>query len=716
MATIHLIANAHIDPIWLWPWPAGLDAILNTARSTCDLLDDYPFIFTRGDAWSYAMIEQTDLPLFARIRSHIEAGRWEVVGGWWVQPDCNLPSGFAIERQIELGRSYFTSRFGRFPRIAYNVDSFGHAAALPRLMQQFGQDRYVFMRPMPHEKQLPARLFRWQGEPDGPTVVAFRIAQAYCTRQMTLDHIRASLTDLPDGIDHTMCFIGVGDHGGGMTRRQLEWLDQCRDEFPGAELVFSTPSRFFEAIAPQIDRLPLVTGELQYHAIGCYSVHRPVKQATRRAEHRLRQAELACGIDEVDDSPLEQAWQNVCFAHFHDTLGGTCLPSAYPQVDAELGEAAAVAERAIHLAMRRRLSALGDDPQPRVILWNPSDEPFEDYIEIEPWLEWQPWQPGWRVLDEDGRAIPIQLIEPEALVEKQNRLLLGLSIPAGEWRVLRIACDADQPDPAACISFASSPHTNKLVNTGGVGLHTNDDKLTLCCPWSDNPIAIPDVELINDPSDTWSHGIDRYEEHPLETPKWQTFANVDAGPLMVSFRQQGHIGDSLLQREIRTFHDAPWIDIHWTVHWRERQKLLKLRWSPGITITDRIDGVMGGMLKRALDSREYPLHDWMLLHCEPNMPLGIMCPDVYAADASPDRVRLTLLRSAWLAHHEPHDGQSARGLLSDQGVHHFRIRLYIGGDCNAPTLQRAATGMHRPPAVAELTRGVKDWPAWPPQA
>src|SRR5687768_8383005 len=117
MRTVHLIFNAHLDPVWLWPWQAGLDEALATCRSACDRLENHPdLFFTRGEAWVYEQVEQLDPATYARIRKHVEAGRWEIVGGWWIQPDCNQPSGFAMKHQIELGKRYFQNRFGIFPR------------------------------------------------------------------------------------------------------------------------------------------------------------------------------------------------------------------------------------------------------------------------------------------------------------------------------------------------------------------------------------------------------------------------------------------------------------------------------------------------------------------------------------------------------------------------------------------------------------------------
>jgi alpha-mannosidase len=293
--TVHLIFNAHLDPVWLWSWRDGLDEVLNTSAYVCNLLDRHPdLIYSRCEAWLYEQIRLLDPALFRRIVRHVRAGRWSVVGGWYIQPDCNLPSGFALRRQIALGREWFQRQLGKFPQIAYNVDSFGHAATLPGYLREAGQPYYVMMRPQEHELALPARLFRWRGYTEGPEVTTFRIARAYCTPEgITAEHILAAVSELPAGVNDTMCFVGIGDHGGGPTESMIEWCRAHRDAFAGLKLVFSSPEKFFRAIRPAIRLLPLVVGELQMHAIGCYTVHRSVKVALRKAEHRLVQAEAA---------------------------------------------------------------------------------------------------------------------------------------------------------------------------------------------------------------------------------------------------------------------------------------------------------------------------------------------------------------------------------------------------------------------------------------
>jgi alpha-mannosidase len=681
--TIHLIFQAHLDPVWLWPWQAGLDEALATCRSACDRLDNHPdLIFTRGEAWVYQQIERVDPKLFERIRRHVQSGQWEFVGGWWLQPDCNLPSGWALEKQIALGREYFESRFAQFPVIGYNVDSFGHAATLPQIMHGAGQQHYIMMRPQEKEMALPARLFRWRGYDGGPEVTTFRIASSYNTSEITVEHLQAALTELPDGVEHTMCFVGVGDHGGGPTEAQIAWCREHEYSVPGARLVFSSPSRFFAAITSRIEKLPLVTGELQQHAIGCYSVHRGIKTATRRAEHLLQQAEI---IDGAAD--LKAAWERVCFAHFHDTLGGTCIPSAYPQVLDQLGYAAAVADETLQLGLRRKMSTLPDDTLQRIVAFNASDAAFEDYIEFEPWLEGQDWGEHWQLLDEESTPVPIQRVHSESMICMTEsaaakewglpRLLFPAKIAANEMQVWRIA---------------RHEYSSPLIPNATLSFDASD------LP----PISL---ELIEDNSDTWSHGLRSYSEEVTEYAVWDAPVKVDEGPLMASMIQIGAVGENSLRAEWRKFAGQAFIELRLQIHWIAKHQVLKLVLPLPGAIHQRTDGILGGQLARDNAGRELPLRDWTLFDAVDAQSLGIVCPDVYALDATPQRVRLTLLRSPFLAHHDPHPGYAPRAVVADQGVHEFRFRFFHNR-VDTQTLDRHALTLQRPPLPADLTRGM----------
>ena len=154
--TVHMIGNAHLDPVWLWEYAEGVDTVLATARSACDRLDEYPqFVFTCAGSWFYRQIEQADPALFARVRKFIAAGRWAPVGGMVVQPDGNLQMAESFARQFEHGNGYYREKFGLTTKVGYNVDTFGHNAYLPRFLREAGMDAYTFMRPGHQEKKLP---------------------------------------------------------------------------------------------------------------------------------------------------------------------------------------------------------------------------------------------------------------------------------------------------------------------------------------------------------------------------------------------------------------------------------------------------------------------------------------------------------------------------------------------------------------------------------
>jgi alpha-mannosidase len=709
MIQVHLIFNAHLDPIWLWPWQAGLDEVLATCRSACERLEAHPDLtFCRGEAWVYRWVERLDPALYARIQALIAQGRWEPVGGWWIQPDCNQPSGFAMERQVELGKRYFEEHLGGMPEVAFNVDSFGHAAFLPGLMRRHGQRFYCFQRPSPHEKSLPANLFRWRGsEADGPEgeVLCYRIPVSYTAWTMDIRRVEAAVRNVPPGIEHTMCFVGVGDHGGGPTERLIDWCRKHQHAIPGAELVFSTPSRFFKAIEAQAADLPLVTGELQHHAVGCYSVHRGVKLGLRKAEHLLAQAETA---DPSATDVLTPAWEKVCFHHFHDTLGGTCLPSAYPQVEADLGYARSVADETVHAALRRRYASLPDDPLQRLVFMNASDSPFSGYVECEPWTELpeattRGWRENYRLLDESGTEVPYQRMATEALaIFDTPRLLVRLEAEPGAVRVLRLERGGR--------TTAELPAANSVQVAGGPRLHSNsgaafDPLAGTITLLGSTVLPVPRLALITDNSDTWSHNIDRYDEGPAESARWEEPALVDRGPLMASVVQTGRIGESRLWSEWRVYADEPFVEWVLRVTWLETHRVLKLVLPLADSPKTRTDGVMGGTVERANDGVERPLRDLTVAG-----EIGIVCPEVYALDGTPERLRLTLLRAATLAHHLPHMGTGPRARISDQGEHEFRFRFFPAAESTLETLESHAKMLQRPLTFGDLTRGMPPAP------
>jgi alpha-mannosidase len=689
MKTVHLIGNAHLDPVWLWRRSDGVDTALATARSACDRLDEYPdFLFTASASWFYEQSETLDPALFARVRAFVAAGRWAIVGGMVIQPDCNLPSAESFARQLAVGQAYYRRAFGRPTTVGYNVDSFGHTAYLPRFLREAGIDAYIFMRPGPHERALPANLFRWRS-PDGSEVTAFRIAGSYCTWAPDLKgHIETALAATAEGVDHTMCFFGVGDHGGGPTRDQIEWLLEHRGDWPGVRLVFSHPRAFFDAIADRTDRLPVVEGELQHHAIGCYSVERRIKVAMRRAESRLVQAEQTAAIlpeaagAEVRQT-LDRAWKTVLFNQFHDMLGGTCIAEASAAVAGELAAAESEADGVVVRLTRRSFRREARPGLHRIVVFNPAPDPFDGYAAHEAFGAPQPCL----LLDENDRPVPHQRIESRAKGDGIPRLLFRLAIPPRGWRILHVVPAEASPAPQA-LPFPYETAADALRLAG----------------WTAT------LDVCDDPSDTWSHSwvsgfggrsLGRFEFRD----GWET---VESGPIRAAVRACGRFGNSRAWVRAMVFAGQPALHLRLSVVWAEAQRLLRLRLAAPAKLEKRTDLVSGGPLARALDGQEYPLNGALAVggtagQGRPRHTMAIIAPEVFSVSADAEGVSLTLLRSPYVAHHDPYPAANRPDHpLTDQGLHEFEIVLSPGGALDLTDAARLARQMLMPPVTWDL--------------
>ena len=396
--TVHMIGQAHLDPVWLWRWTEGRAEALATSQSAVDRLNEYPdFQFVRGESQVYEWIEREDPALFESIKEFMRQGRWHLVNGMVIQPDMNVPGGESFVRQALIGKAYMAEKFGVEPRVAYCVDSFGHAGTLPMIFKKCGFDYYVMMRPGPHEKELPSNVFWWQS-PDGSRVLTFRIAGAYTTRQDDHEaHIRLAVERMPPELNQTMCFFGVGNHGGGPTKRQIENIRKIAAESQEWDVRFSDPQTFFAAIDEDAKALPTVAEELQFHAIGCYSVVSELKRTHRQAENGLLMAERLAAManlwaqQPVPAQRLETLWHDLCFNQFHDTLGGTSLKRAEDDAIGVLrGIVTAAEEICVDAgrAMAAQIDTSGEGGT--VVVFNPSADPLDDYVEYEPWTDWAP--------------------------------------------------------------------------------------------------------------------------------------------------------------------------------------------------------------------------------------------------------------------------------------------------------------------------------------
>lgn len=694
---VHIILNSHLDPVWLWKRAQGRDAVLATARTACDLLDEYPDIhMTRAESWFYETVETIDPALFERIRNHVAGGRWHVAGNWYVQSDCNLTPPAVLRRQAGWSTRYFRERFGVSVRTGYNVDSFGHAATLPDFYAGCGIRNYVMMRPGPHEKELPSSIFHWES-PSGNRLLTFRIPRSYCTNRMCLEedmsaNLDAVLATADEAVGHTMFFVGVGDHGGGPIREELEWLASHWNGMPGVEFSFSFLERFFDAVRASGAALPVVRGELQHHAVGCYSAVGRIKREVSETAELLNAVDLGAKqgmvqLDQAAETVLEQAWKNLFFASFHDLLAGSSIRSAYNEIYELLGYSRAVARELLELAVRRRNRRLPPASCQRMILDNFGVD-FDDYLEFEPWLG--PWVPpacrkdefllrddigDWR--DENGDTVDFQRLEPEAASGSLLHCLFRLSISSGQRRVLSFALQSSPvPEEGRELIGATERGVGNarlravLHENGGIQFERDGEV------WTD-PLR---VAVFDDTSDTWSHESASYRIAGNSLFRTASRWVVrECGPLMAEGVADLTASDGKLRIRIRRYSGIDAVEMRLRLNWFGAQRIVKLTWRPVFPVVSRVDGVIGGAVARPLDGKEYPFSGWSMLSAADGRTAAVAARELTSLDVQPDGVmRLTLLRSPWYAHLEPYQPSPHHNYpLTEQGEQEYKLRFLL---------------------------------------
>lgn len=337
MKSMHLISNAHIDPVWQWEFEEGVGAVLSTFRAAAEFCDEFEgYVFNHNEAMIYEWVETYDPELFQRIQQHVKDKKWHIMGSWYLQPDCNMPCGESIIRQIEAGKRYFKEKFGVTSNVAVNFDPFGHSRGLVQIMEQAGFVGYICCRPSPHEMYTPARECLWKGF-NNSSIMVHR-SDSYNQLMGRVDEkIEAYLNQYRDSVNVGMVLWGVGNHGGGPSRMDLKKIETLREKYPEISILHSTPEAYFEKLEQEKDTLYTWDQDLNPTMRGCYTSQVRIKQTHSRLENELYltekmcvHAELAAGI-EYPDAELKEAQSKLLFSEFHDILPGSSIQKVEDQ-------------------------------------------------------------------------------------------------------------------------------------------------------------------------------------------------------------------------------------------------------------------------------------------------------------------------------------------------------------------------------------------------
>jgi alpha-mannosidase len=671
---VALLGHAHLDMAWLWPISETWAAAERTFVSALNLQKDFPELtFCHTTPALYAWMEDHRPELFAQIQAQVKAGKWEALGGLWVEPEANLIGAESMVRQILYGQRYYQEKFGSTSAIAWLPDTFGFPWQLPQILAQGGITHFVTQKLRWNDTNpYPDEYFRWQA-PDGTAVTALmtgpigegiepeKIAN-YCWqwRQRT-------------GLNDALWLTGVGDHGGGPTRDMLEIADRWSRSPFFPRITHTTAQAYLDAI--EVPNLPTQNHDLylEFHR-GCYSVHRDQKVYNHQCELALYQAELWSSIATLAvgfDYPYEQietAWKQVLFNQFHDILPGTSIPEVYSEANPNWQAALATCQTITIQALTAIAQPVeNSDPHARII-FNPCPWERQSWCGMVPAL-------GYLTTTD----VPPQ---PES-VEPPNPWVL-------ENEVLRVAID---PATGAIASLIYKPTAYEYCQGLCNQLQFFQDAYQYWDAWNIDP---------------------QYAQYPLtETTALsahrQDTQTTQRLSIQTRFRQSSFTTTYILEQTAES------LKIETQVDWQERHVLVKVAFP--LTITARVAtyDMPAGVIDRPTTPTtpqekaqwEVPALSWASL-TDGTQGFSLLTPSIHGYDHHDHQLRLTLLR-----------GIEWPDPTADRGLQSFTYALYPHvGDWRSAQVPRHTRSLALP--LTELSVTTKLPPSasflqWPTQ-
>ena len=717
--TVRAIGNSHIDMAWLWPWTETVEVVRNTFQSVLDLMREYPdFKFTMSSARTYEWMQEKYPDMFEQIKQRVKEGRWEVIGGMWVEPDLNMPDGESLVRQILVGKRYFQKNFGADIKIGWNPDSFGYNWQLPQIYKKSGIDYFVTSKLLwaTDYTKFPYRLFWWEA-PDGSRLLTYfphEYANDFDPEQITKDFslyapsiYGPKLNDSPQ----MLYLYGIGDHGGGPTRTMLDRADRLRDPntvFP--KIDFSTAKDFFADLDRELPNLKVPTWNdelyFEYHR-GVYTSQADTKQRIRHDEELMLDAEKYGSLASLYGRPyahdqFELAWKNLLFDHFHDVMPGSGIAVNYLDAKRNLEDVARSAQQITNGALDEILAHVNTqgDGVP-VVVFNSLSWPRTEIVEVEAQL------PGRtehvEVVNAAGLQVESQVLSIDSATNRARLLLLAANVPALGYETYFIRA-AGKTRLVAVSQVVKA--TGDTLSNGYVRLKVDPQSgcITSLVDLRNQTEALAPAETDTGGPKTYACGnlLQAFYDKPKRWDAWNIDADfekqhwdldkadevklVEGGPLRAIIRVKKHFQNSTFVQDITMYAGVPRVDVKMQVEWHEKHILLKVAFPLTAHNDKAAFEIPYGSIERPTTRNtpaeqakfEVPAQRWADLS-DTKHGFSLLNDSKYGYDVRGNVLRLSLLRSPeWP---DPH---------ADEGHHEFTYSLYphAGSWRDAQTVRR----------------------------
>ncbi len=713
--TIHLISNAHIDPMWLWEWEEGAAATVSTFRTAADLCEQFDgYVFNHNESLLYQWIEEYEPSLFERIKKLVHAGKWHIMGGWHVQPDCNMPCGESFVRQALLGKTYFREKFGVEPTTAINFDPFGHTRGLVQILAKSGYDSYLFCRPSQDWLQLPDNDFVWVGY-DGSEIMGHRMLDYGSGLGVARAKIESRL-ELSAGKAFGLIAWGVGDHGGGPSRKDVQDLNDLVRERDDFEILHSTPEAYFARLADVKDTLPRVMRDLNPWAVGCYTSQNRIKQKHRLLENELYATEKMVsaaswqGLMEYPADDFKAAMYDLATCEFHDILPGSSIQNVEEaglrMLDHGLEIIARVKARAFFaLSAGERTGSAEEIP---ILVYNPHPFPIRTPVECEFMIADQNWSDSFTLTPVylNGERVPSQNIKEDSSINLDWRKRVVFLADLAPSTMNRFDCRLERVDDRPTMPSISSDEPF-VFKTDDIEVVVNTrtgfiDKYAVGGVDYIRPNAFEPIVML-DNEDSWGMTVRGFRSEAgrftLMSPEDATeFSGVregvlpsvrivEDGPVRTTVEAVFEYGRSAVVNQYLLPKVGTEIEVRTRVHWNEKDKCLKL--SIPVAGERYLGQVAYGVGDLPTNGDEAVAQKWVAV-VDGSKALTCVNDGVYGSDFSGDGLRITLLRSPAYSGHPigerkivPQDRYLPR---VDQGERFYRF--WINGGPTEERLER----------------------------
>jgi alpha-mannosidase len=702
---IRIVGNSHIDMAWLWPWTETVEVVRNTFQSVLDLMREYPdFKFTMSSARTYEWMQEKYPDLFKQIEQRVKEGRWEIIGGMWVEPDLNMPDGESLVRQILVGKRYFQKNFGVDVKIGWNPDSFGYNYQLPQIYKKSGMDYFVTQKLLwAHEyTTFPYKLFWWQA-PDGSRLLTYfphdyagGIDAEPLATDVSIWMPSIYGKTLPESPE-MMHLYGVGDHGGGPTRVMLDHADQLRA--PGAvfpKLQFSFARDFFSDLQKKLPttQVPTWDGELYfaYHR-GVFTTQSETKRRIRRSEENVLNAEKFASLASLygrayPQDVMEENWKNLLFDHFHDIMPGSGIAVNYLDAKRNL-ESVDRAANDVTMDSLREIAAhvnTEGDGVP-VMLFNSLSWPRTEVIEIETQLP----APALEIEAVDAARKPAetQLLSVDAATHRAKFLLLSHT-PSLGYQAYSVRAATAVPTNHSQLKSSADTLENEFIRVK-IDPHTGCMTSLFDKRSGTEALAPAETDTGGPKNSTCGNLLQTFVDKPKQWDAWNIDADfekqhwdldktdevklIESGPLRAVIRVKNHFQNSTFVRDITLYAGVPRVDVKMQADWHEKHILLKVAFPVSAHSDKATFEIPYGSIERPTTRNtpaeqaqfEVPGQRWADIS-DAKHGLSLLNDSKYGYDAKGNVLRLSLLRSPeWP---DPH---------ADEGHHEFTYSLYPHG-------------------------------------